>query len=281
MTGSIDNLKTMKKILLTLALLLPFVLLIDIDAQHIYAQEEVASPSIPSDPGQTETQINNRTSSATVSSNALCIQVGTPTGEKPAICSQQPTSQTSLVTGDSQGLARVLEWDETILSTLGTGLWGYYNKLLTNHTNGEYSTGTWPSTNEQNLYWCTYSIVDAYRLAGFGGLAKNGHGAVVYMRIFWKSPAAQELGYKYVDYESGSPSLASVQPGYAMFMESVAGSHTGREHVNMVKDIAIDSTGNGYLVTNDSNSSSKSHKYTVAGWRVLNTVYPVRGFGGI
>lgn len=235
-------------------------------------------PPVQESPAQeTPVSANAPTLQRSAKSNVSCVKVGSVSDEeKPAICNQ--TSTVNPLTSNSEGLAKILEWDELIVSNLQTGLWGYFNKLLTNLTNGEYSTGTWAGTNEGNLYWCTDSIIDAYRLAGIGGLDRNiGHRAVVNMRKFWKTAS----GYQYVDYESNNQNLVNVRPGYAMFMESEAGVFTKREHVNMVKEISVDSTGDGYFITNDSNSSSKGKRYTVEGWRVLNTIYPVRGFGGI
>lgn len=249
---------------------------------YSYAQTEPAQP--PAETTSSTVTIPGGIGSNSpiiVQSNTLCVRVGEPASEKPEICNLPPPN-TNPLTSNSEGLAKILEWDEAIVAVLQTGVWGYYNRMMTNFSDGDYSTGTWAGTNEGNLYWCTYSIIDSYRLAGVPGLGKDkGHAAVVGMRSYWKSLEAQNYGYIYVDYEGNNQNLINVQPGYAMFMESVAGQHTGREHVNMVKEISIDANGNGYFVTNDSNSSSKSRKYTVAGWKILNTIYPVRGFGGI
>lgn len=182
-------------------------------------------------------------------------------------------------TGGTGGeLSSIVDWDTKIVDGLKPALWGYLNNLSTAITNGSYSTGTWSGANSGTVYWCTYSIVDSYNLAGITGLTKAAHGAVVTMRQFWKGAASS--GYIYVDYEGNKQSITSVKPGYAMFMESVAGTMTGNEHVNMVKEIQIDERGNGKLISQDSNSSAKSHTFPIDSYSVKGVPYPVRGFGG-
>lgn len=245
----------------------------------------LASPLLAQNLPNPQTPTSGNTGTSQTRSSKVCVKVGEPTEPMPTVCTQSNTKPAGGGTsqpGDSEGLARILEWDEIIVSGLETGVSGYFNRMMTNHTNDEYSTGTWPGTTEGNLYWCTFSIIDAYRLAGVPGLDRSkGHGAVVTMRKYWKTAEAQELGYKYVDYESDNSLLANVQPGYAMFMEAVPGEFNQTEHVNMIKSISINSSGDGQIITNDSNTSRKSKEFQVKDWRVLGTIYPVRGFGGI
>lgn len=178
-------------------------------------------------------------------------------------------------------LNSILVWNQKIVDSLNTGLWGYFNTLLSALSNNGYSTGTWAGTNEGTVYWCSYSIIDAYNLAGISGLSKGAHAAVINMRQFWQSPQASSTGYKYLDYPSNSALLNNVQSGYVIFMESVPGTHTGLEHVALIKTISLDTHGNGTITTNDSNSTQKSLQYPVVGWSVKNTPYTVTGFGGI
>lgn len=182
------------------------------------------------------------------------------------------------VAADSATLSEIFDWDTKIVNSLKPGLWGYLNNLSVAITNNTYSTGAWAGTNEGNLYWCTYSIVDSFNLAGTKGLSKAGHAAVVTMRSFWKSSPP---GYRYVDYQGSSQELNALAPGYAIFLERIPGVFTGGEHVAMIKTVSIDTRGNGFIETQDSNSSTRTHKYPVSGWSIMSTPYPVRGFGGL
>lgn len=205
-------------------------------------------------------------------SNTVSTKVGNPTQSPPGIIVPGNTNNSQL--------ASVLEWDEKIVNALSKGAWGYFNILSTAISNGSYSTGTCPANCVQGIYWCTHSIVDAYNLAGIAGLSKTGHAAVVNMRAFWKSEQAASLGYKYVDYNGSIKGLA-IYPGYAIFFESVAGVHTGDEHVALVKEISIDEKGDGKIDMYDSNYPTRSHHYAISGWTIINPLYPIRGFGGV
>ncbi len=211
-----------------------------------------------------------------VTSNPVVTRVGEAPEDQRPLASPSPVASTQ----PGGPVEVILDWASQITNSLARGIWGYLNRFVNALSNGSYSTGTWAGANEGSVYWCTYLIIDSYNLAGYGGLTKSAHAAVVNMRRWWKTTGASS-GYVYVDYENNKQSVANVQPGYAMFMESSAGTHTGREHVNMVKEINIDANGNGKIVTIDSNSSSISHSYPVADFQVKNTPYPVRGFGGI
>lgn len=183
-----------------------------------------------------------------------------------------------VVATGSGTLSDVFEWDTKIVNSLRPGLWGYLNNLSTALTNNTYSTGAWAGTNKGNLYWCTYSIVDSFNLAGVTGLSKAKHAAVVTMRSFWKSSPS---GYRYVDYQGSSQELTTLATGYAIFFELLPGEFRDKEHVAMIKTVSIDSRGNGFIETQDSNSSTRTHKYPVSGWSIMSTPYPVRGFGGL
>lgn len=178
----------------------------------------------------------------------------------------------------SATLLSIFEWDTKIVNSLERGIWNYINRLVTAFTNGSYSTGTWAGANEGSVYWCTYSIVDSYNLAGVSGLSKGQHAAVVNMRNFWKKAPSP---YVYIDYPGSSTDLPLVKQGYAIFLEKVPGQYTGSEHVAMIKTVSVDARGNGYIETQDSNSSTALHKYPVDSWAIQGTHYPVRGFGGL
>lgn len=184
--------------------------------------------------------------------------------------------------GTGQGVVgpcgAVVDWDKKINDALVSGGGGSlsgsgYDNL--SHDIVSSCGKSSPRSSWEGQYWCTYSIVDSYTLAGFKGMSISNLGGVINMRQWWKSAS----GYKYADGNNQS-ALNSMGPGYAIFYESVAGVHNGREHVAEVYKKTIDSRGNGSIDTYDSNSSSKTHHYTVSNWQVLNTPYPVRGFGG-
>lgn len=203
-----------------------------------------------------------------VYSNKVITQFGNPIGPPPIA---------STTTNNNSQALPVLEWDQKIVSNLELGANGLYSKLSVNISNSSYSTGTWSGFNDATVYWCTYSIVDSYNLAGNKGLSKTAHAAVVEMHKFWMSNPT----YKFLDYPSNNTLLKSAQPGYAIFMERSLLQHTGGEHVAMLKTISLDQRGNGYIDTSDSNSPSRTNHYPVVEWSIKNTTYPVRGVGGI
>lgn len=191
---------------------------------------------------------------------------------------------TTRVGNPSVGNDNILRWAGEITNNLQTGsVFGLKNRLATNITNASYNTGTWPSTNTSNLYWCTYLIVDAFNLSGIKGMTKIGHGAVATMHRFW---ARGPSGYVYVDYDGGAgrnlESLKYVKPGYAIMWERVRRTWTTNgNHVGLVKSINIDQRGNGEIWTYESNSSAVSHKYAVSNYRVGGSAgRPASGFGG-
>jgi hypothetical protein len=210
---------------------------------------------------------------AQTASGCAPIKVGNPPANEvlPPMCGGG--------TGATGPCGAVIDWDQKINDALVIGGGGSlsgegYDNLSKDivSTCGKSS----PRSSWAGQYWCTYSIVDSYTLAGFKGLSIGKLGMVVNMRSWWKTAS----GYKYVDYASPGLQLKSVGPGYAMMMESVAGVNTSHEHVNMVKTIKVDARGNGSLTTLDSNSGSKGHTNAISSWQIQNTAYPVRGFGG-
>lgn len=211
------------------------------------------TPGVASDPSKT----------------SWCIKVGNPTTPNPC-----------LTIGGGGLLGDVLSWAVQITSKLTRGGDGYLNKIAEAITNNGYSSATCPGNCYANTYWCTYLIVDSYNLAGHKGLTRGAHAAVVTMRKWWYTEGIKN-GYIYIDYPADNQSITQVKPGYAIFMETTAGVHTGGEHVNMVKSISLDERGNGEIVTYDSNSSSISHTITIRNYVTSNTPYPIRGFGGI
>ncbi len=189
-----------------------------------------------------------------------------------------PAERPNTISIDSN---QALEWNKRINAELQTGVWGYYNRMVSNITNGSHTAvirqGHEVSTSSNGLYWCTNSIIDAYNLSGRSGLNFD-HQAVVSMRSYWKKAS----GYHYVEYDTADrkQALQQIKPGYAIFFEKVSGTHTGSEHVAMVSGISLNSNGDGYIDTIDSNSSRHGHRYTVVNWNIQGVPYPARGFGG-
>lgn len=200
-------------------------------------------------------------------SNIVNTQVGSPSTSAPAD------------TGSA------LAWNEKINAALTPGLWGFYNRLETNISNGTYTAtqreGLYQyQYDSTGLYWCTYAIVDAYNLAGRPGLTISGDGGVVQMAIDWRSLP----GFTYVEYQQADhlAALSKVKPGYAIFFEAVRDTPTsdGEEHVAMVTNISVNSHGDGSLSTIDANGPGRSTTYTIVDGDILNTIHPTIGFGG-
>ena len=184
--------------------------------------------------------------------------------------------------GSFSDAAGVLGYAQQITAGLKPNLWDYYNNSTgLNICNGGYCATKNSGNSEDDLYWCTYLVIDAYNLAGHKGLSVGSHGAVVEMAKFFN--AQKSNGYVYVNYtdSTGKTALPQVKPGYAFFLESVRDTYTGKEHTGLVQSIDLDSNGNGSIVTFESNSNKTSHTFTISNWQVLNTSYPVTGFGGV
>lgn len=170
----------------------------------------------------------------------------------------------------------VIDWAQKISDKLQIGgggslsSSGYDNLTRVIANNCGRST---PKAQWLGQYWCTWIIMDSYKLAGVP-IARNP--GVVAMHKWWRRAA----GFKYIDYSGSKENLQQVKPGFAMFLESVPGKHNGHEHVALVKEITVDSRGNGTLITLESNASKKSKTYPVSNWKIKNTTYPARGFGG-
>lgn len=220
------------------------------------------------DQAQVNKAINSYFNSCTYGRYSYCDEVWKDVQN----CQASPTPPVS------QDLASILDWNSRINNalTLGTFYRGHYSTLLQNITNGSYQSGTWAGNSYGSVYWCTYSIIDSYNLAGVSGLSKASHAAVVNMRQWWKTHGVTS-GYQYID----GGSVNGVKPGFAIFMERVAGTHTSNEHVALIKSVQLNSVGDGRLETYDSNSTAKTHIYPIVSYNVKNTPYPVRGFGGI
>ena len=120
--------------------------------------------------------------------------------------------------GVSGSCGSVVDWDNKIVAKLIPGVQGLYNNLPTQIKSN--CASTTPPPWFEDMYWCTYSVVDAYNLAGLKGMTTADDGAVISMHKFFMQ---QQNGYVYVEYEKASNHLAALQqvkPGYAMMLEA-------------------------------------------------------------
>jgi len=172
----------------------------------------------------------------------------------------------------------VVDWDNKIVAKLIPGVQNLYNNL-TIQIKSNCASSTPPPWFE-NMYWCTYSVVDAYNLAGLKGMTTADDGAVISMHKFFKQ---QQNGYVYVEYEKASNHLAALQqvkPGYAMMLEASYLQESGDEHVMLVKSITIDSHGNGKIIVDQSNSGSPNGTFPIVNGEVQGAWIPIAAFGG-
>ena len=209
----------------------------------------------------------------TEQSNCVITQIGNPpktqNQQLPAGCGG---------TGVSGTCGSVVDWDNKIVENLIPGVQGLYNNLTTQiKSNCASST---PPPWFENMYWCTYSVVDAYNIAGLKGMTTADDGGVVSMHKFFMQ---QQNGFVYVEYEKSTNHLAALQkvkPGYAMMLEAQYLVASGEEHVILVKSITIDSHGNGKIVVDQSNSGTPNGTFPIVNGEVITGWIPVAAFGG-
>jgi hypothetical protein len=157
-------------------------------------------------------------------------------------------------------------WAKSITSCLQVGADGFFDILTAPVSNGSYTT------HAPTPYECTYLVVDSYNLSGYSGLSYGSDGAVAYMISFWKS----NPNYLYLDYYNLSHQtiLSQVQPGYAIFFQTVPGQTTvGDDHTAIVGSLTLDSLGSGSMVTYNANSPASAGtavRYSVYLWDIVN-----------
>lgn len=190
---------------------------------------------------------------------------GAPT--LPAGCEEAGTG-----TGTVGPCGAVVDWGLKINNALAQG--DGWDKLSQSFTSCGYTATAMMS----GKYWCTFSVLDAYNLAGFKGLSRGKHSYVIAMQKWWKTAP----GYVYVDYAKSDhkTALPKVKPGFAVFFNSIYDSDEGHEHVALVQDIKVDARGNGYLKTLDSNGGSKTATYPIDNWNVQVNWNKIASFGG-
>lgn len=127
----------------------------------------------------------------------------------------------------------------------------------------------------QNIYWCTYLIVDSYNKIVATGLDRIKHGAVVNMKNYFKNTQAN--GGKLRFLEPTTP-VSQLRPSDTIFFEGQG------QHTSLIKSIILDPNGNGTIVTYDSNNVVLEDEISVRGYRALNAkttahMYSITGFG--
>lgn len=221
-------------------------------------------------------------STYTSSLNTSCAvtKVGDPQSPAPTCAVNQTGNSTS---GDGGG---VIRWADKITQNLQNGgaLWSsLYNKQEAEICNDAGVCAHKQTGNSQeDLYWCTYLVVDSFTLAGKKGLNVGAHGAVVGLAAFWKKTP----GYTFLPYNSDNltdpankQTLTSLRPGMPYFLYKVADQTLQEEHTAIIKEIQIDQNGNGKYVTLESNSSAITHAFPIDNWVVKNHHRILRGFG--
>ena len=146
------------------------------------------------------------------------------------------------------------------------------NKEISSNCGKSTPRGTWVD----GIYWCAYTVVDSYNLAGIKGL--SGAGVIGIHDQMTGNPA-----FEFLDYRTDKQGvMQKLKPGYAFFIEGTFGEHRdGQQHTGIIKTVTIDERGNGTIVTLESNGGSKSRTLTVANWIVDHRDNrPLVAFGG-
>lgn len=109
-------------------------------------------------------------------------------------------------------------------------------------------------------YLCTQLIIDSYNLAGnVNSFSTNTY----YMERAWENKS----GYRVLR-SNDQASLRQLKPGDIIFM-FVTYEATGLKHVVVIKNVDIDSNGNGSITIHQANSNSTLNRYTVSRWKVF------------
>lgn len=229
----------------------------------------------------------NQELTPTASPTAQITRSADPSSEQEASVSTEPT-QPGGKQGNIQGTKaeKVEFWGDKILSkveNVGTMYCKHVDTL--NNDEGDKSTyrscANYGGVDSNGTYWCTNLVIDATRLAGVKGLTNASHQAVVNMIHYWKqAPDKVYLEYSQGNTEQKKQTLSTIHPGCAMFQITSPGTHTGREHVAIVKEVSYDeATGNGSIRTIDSNGTKKSYTFAIANNQIKNLFYPYASFG--
>lgn len=121
-------------------------------------------------------------------------------------------------------------------------------------------------------YWCTYIVIDSYGDAGFKGMDRGAEGSVFNMKGFFASTPGYQL-------LPPSTPVESLVPGATIIFEG-----SEEEHVALVKNVDLDSNGNGVIHTLESNNVVTSDVVTVRNHiatraQTTTNLYAITGFG--
>lgn len=134
-------------------------------------------------------------------------------------------------------------------------------------------------------YWCTDLIIDTYNISLGQRMLGEDLGSVEDLIYFWKNPPSSDFVFVHYrnasEHQSALIKLYATKPtfGAALFFESKEGDYNGFEHVALIRDMSLDSSGNGKILTYEANSGSTTGTYPINNWQIKNTPYPVTGFG--
>lgn len=183
-----------------------------------------------------------------------------------SVQSCQPT-ETNLVNvgvGTDGALSQIVSFASQIIPRLQKGAANMYNRKA-----DEGITGT-----GDDLYWCTFLIADSYTKAGYTGLDRLAHAAVLRMKDFFASAP----GYKLLP---ATTLVNQLNPGDVIFFEGLG---IGAQHVSLIKAIEIDRDGDGAIKTYDSNNVVTEDVVFVRNYQATKAQttarrYSITGFG--
>lgn len=209
-------------------------------------------------------------------SNCFVTKVGNATGAPilPAGCKTSGNTPNNLSGGVTGPCGSVIEWAQKTADSLVVGGGGYKSGDGYDNRTQDFTSpcgSSLPRSEWDGQYWCTYLVIDAYTLAGIGGVSNDkGDAGVPAMHAHWDSLP----GFYTLDYGGGpnQDTIQKVRPGFAIFFGD-------NDHVGLVKSITYDEHGNGTLETYESNSSAPSHKWPISEWKVING-FTISLFGG-
>lgn len=163
------------------------------------------------------------------------------------------------------GNSEIARWAVTITSRLKKeGLYCLYNVQPYNNICNNNYCATRFTRGDCSGWWgylCTQLVIDSYNLAG----NKNSFSTNTYfMEQAWEGKA----GYRVMKTNSQS-SLSQLRSGDVIFMFATY-SATSLKHVVVIKDVNIDSNGNGEIDILQSNSHTTSSYYPVSRWKVIH-----------
>lgn len=166
----------------------------------------------------------------------------------------------------SGGNTEVVKWAQTISSNLsrvsGCNLYNVQSQKICN-SNGLCAAkypGSCDGFYPPMPYLCTQLVIDSYNLAG----NSNTFSTNTYsMERAWDNKS----GYRVLK-TNDEASLRQLKSGDVIFM-FITYAVDGLKHVVVIKNVEIDSNGNGKITIHQANSYSTLNHYTVSRWKVF------------